>query len=74
MKHTACIALLALCGCASVPQGVQMTADETKACAAQGCSVWTEAELRELIAKVAIDARATALGNLDSHGCLRGKT
>ena len=37
-----------LSGCASLP-GVQMTDAERKACEAEGCSVWTMAELRKLI-------------------------
>lgn len=39
------LALLHLAGCAS---GVQMDDDEAKACRTSGCTVWTEAELRNL--------------------------
>ena len=38
-----------LCGCASLPPGVEMTDDERAACEAQGCTVWTMGELRKLI-------------------------
>ena len=42
--------LVLLAGCASLPEGVAMTDDERKACAAsQDCSVWTVAELQKLI-------------------------
>lgn len=40
------IALLA--GCASTPPGVTMSDEERAACAEQGCTVWTEAELSAL--------------------------
>jgi hypothetical protein len=40
------LALALLSGCAT---GVQMTAEEAAACKAEGCSVWTERELRGLI-------------------------
>jgi len=44
------IVLVLLAGCASLPEGVAMTDDERKACAAsQDCSVWTVAELQKLI-------------------------
>jgi outer membrane lipoprotein SlyB len=53
MKHSlVMLALLAgLTGCAttSAPSGVEMTADEAKACAAETCTVWTPGEIRELI-------------------------
>ena len=47
MKKLILICVL-LSGCASL-SGVQMTDAERAACAASGCSVWTEAELRKLI-------------------------
>lgn len=40
--------LLLLAGCAS---GVQINDDEAKACRTEGCSVWTEKELRGLVRK-----------------------
>lgn len=40
--------ILFLSGCASLP-GVQITDDERKACEAEGCSVWTRAELEKLV-------------------------
>ena len=42
-------------GCATVshqaPPGVQMSEQERSACAAQGCTVWTEGELQQLARK-----------------------
>lgn len=38
-----------LAGCASVPAGVKMTAEEANACAAESCSVLTPGELRALV-------------------------
>jgi hypothetical protein len=35
-----------LSGCASLPEGVQMTDEERKVCAAEGCGVFTLNELR----------------------------
>ena len=46
---TAIVLALVLTGCASLPQGVEMTEEERTACAAQGCSVWTVEELQRLI-------------------------
>lgn len=34
-----------LAGCASLPTGVEMTDDDRAACAAMGCTVWTNEEL-----------------------------
>lgn len=48
---TALLAIVILTGCASPPEGVVMTEDERKACAAHGCSVWTLAELQQLIGR-----------------------
>lgn len=42
---------LILTGCASLPDGVQMTDEERTACAAMGCVVFTEAELRVFVAE-----------------------
>ena len=42
---------LILTGCASLPDGVQMTDEERTACAASGCAVFTEAELRVFAAE-----------------------
>ena len=42
------VLVLVLSGCASL-QGVQATADERAACAAETCTVWTPGELRKLI-------------------------
>lgn len=38
---------LALTGCASIP-GLKITDEERAACEAQGCTPWTDAELRDL--------------------------
>ena len=37
------LAIVILSGCASLPDGVQMTDEERTACAASGCAVFTEA-------------------------------
>ena len=39
---------LVLAGCASLPAGVTMTDEERAACAAAGCTVWTDAEIQGL--------------------------
>lgn len=41
------LAIWALVGCATF-EGVQMDQDEAKACKEQGCSVWTDEELKRL--------------------------
>ena len=50
--------ILMLCilfsGCAST--GITMSTDEEAACKAEGCTVWTEGELRLLIQQVYKDA------------------
>lgn len=46
---TALLAMVLLTGCASLPQGVEMTEDERAACAAAGCTVWTLEELQRLV-------------------------
>ncbi len=46
---TALLAMVLLTGCASLPQGVEMTEDERAACAAAGCAVWTLEELQRLV-------------------------
>ena len=45
-----------LSGCAATPPGVIMSADEAKACKAETCTVWTDAELRGLIQRVFVEA------------------
>jgi hypothetical protein len=37
-----------LASCAAAPDGVQISDDEAQACKAEGCTVWTNAELLEL--------------------------
>ena len=37
-----------LSGCATIP-GLQISDEERAACAASGCSVWTQAELEALV-------------------------
>lgn len=46
---TALLAMVLLTGCASMPQGVEMTEDERAACAAAGCTVWALEELQRLV-------------------------
>lgn len=41
--------MVLLTGCASMPQGVEMTEDERAACAAAGCTVWALEELQRLV-------------------------
>lgn len=48
MKLILIAASIVLAGCASLPDGVKMTEDERTACAAAGCTVWTDAELQGL--------------------------
>lgn len=48
MKTLAAILVLLLAGCAT---GVKMSDAEAEACRAQGCTVWTEAELEQLAHK-----------------------
>lgn len=52
MKRIAFIACLILAGCVQIPAGVQMDEKEEIACKEAGCTVWTEAELLELIRQV----------------------
>lgn len=42
---------LALAGCASIPEGVEMDENEAAACKAVGCTVWTVDELKEALRK-----------------------
>lgn len=49
MHRLTLILAIVLSGCVSIPKGVEMTEDERQACEAQGCSVWTEAELKDLV-------------------------
>lgn len=52
MKRIAIILCLLLAGCVQIPAGVQMDEKEEQACKEQTCTVWTEAELLELIRQV----------------------
>lgn len=52
MKRIAIILCLLLAGCVQIPAGVQMDEKEEADCKANGCTVWTEAELLELIRQV----------------------
>ena len=42
------VVILVLSGCATV-KGVAMTDEERKMCEREGCTVWTEAELVQLV-------------------------
>ncbi len=42
------VVILTLTGCATI-KGVAMTDEEREVCAVEGCTVWTEAELRALV-------------------------
>lgn len=46
-------AIFFLTGCASLPAGVEMTEEDRAACAAAGCTVWTRAELEQLVGMAA---------------------
>jgi uncharacterized protein YcfL len=45
---TALLAIVLLSGCASIP-GLEMTDAERVACEQHGCTVWTRAELEQLV-------------------------
>ena len=49
---TVVVVLALLTGCASLPEGLQMTDNERKACAVEGCAVFTARELRTLAAEL----------------------
>lgn len=50
MNAAALLAIaLMLGGCATTIPGVQISDEERAACAAQGCTVWTRAELEALV-------------------------
>lgn len=51
MKRIALILCLLLAGCTGMP-GITATPEELQACKDAGCTVWTEAELLELIRQV----------------------
>ena len=51
MKLLSILAPIVLASCASLPAGVTMTDDERAACAAQGCTVWSQQELQGLALK-----------------------
>lgn len=46
---TALLAMALLTGCASLPQGLEMTEEDRASCAAQGCTAWTLEELQRLV-------------------------
>jgi uncharacterized protein YceK len=54
-KLTILFLVALLSGCASLPAGVKMTSDEAAACKEQSCTVWTDAELRQLAEKFFTD-------------------
>lgn len=45
------LAIVILSGCASLPEGVQMTDEERTACVALGCVVFIDVELRVFAAE-----------------------
>ena len=45
MKYVLC---LMLAGCATFPEGMKITEPERETCKTQGCTVWTDGELREV--------------------------
>ena len=73
----ALIVLLALTGCATVPEGVQITVSESKAAqcqAAGGCGLLSMAKLKAMLQQAHDQGAAEAADELDSHGCKRGAT
>ncbi len=63
MKKLLLTSVLMLSGCASLP-GVQMTDAERKACEAEGCSVWTRAELEQLVRAAMLKGYQAGKGSL----------
>lgn len=55
------LAVLLLAGCAG--DGIRFDAGDRERCRAEGCTVWTEAELKILISKVA---------HMTAQSCRRG--
>ena len=62
MKKLILICVL-LSGCASL-SGVQMTDAERAACESQGCSVWTRAELEQLVRAAMLKGYQAGKGSL----------
>lgn len=60
----ALLILLSCLGCARLPAGVSMDDDEAKACQQQGCTVWTDDELKGLYLRGVRDGIARARGRL----------
>ena len=55
MKYFVAITLLAVLFIATrapAPAGVEISAEERELCKAQGCTVWTENELRTLVEQI----------------------
>lgn len=46
MKTLIILAAVLLGGCAALPEGVTMSEEDRASCKAEGCTVWTETELR----------------------------
>jgi uncharacterized protein YceK len=65
-----CTALL-LSGCANM-KGVEANDEERAACAAQGCTVWTERELRELVRQAM--RKGYEAGKANRKGAVNGST
>ncbi len=50
MKTAIVLAALILAGCSTTPpEGVEMSAEEVQTCKEQGCTVWSQAELMQLM-------------------------
>jgi hypothetical protein len=55
---------LVLAGCASLPAGIEMSADEAKACKEQGCTVWTLQELHGLARRIFGEGYKAGVGSI----------
>ena len=64
MKKLLLTSVLMLSGCASLPPGVEMTDAERAACAESGCSVWTRAELEQLVRAAMLKGYQAGKGSL----------
>ena len=72
MKTALVILVLAMIGCASLPQGVEMKDGEREACAVESCSVWTPAQLEALI-HISLQTGFEAGRNSKSQGKRKGE-
>lgn len=75
MRHAFLLLLFALAGCATAPEGVQITVSKAKAAqcqAAGGCGLLTLAQVRAMLQQAHDQGMAEVVDGLDSQGCKRG--